>query len=171
MAIPPPIIEEIVALAAAGLSRTLIADRIGHGITRSAVSGLLARRGIKTAKAPRISKPRRSTRPPVRRVRAPVERRFRRGDESGQVAHTIRPPASLLELADDGCHWPVSGKGLATLFCNHGRAGSGHPSYCQRHAMRAIKSEAEAKAGAVEASRLRQRRDFWFGAALTPPCA
>jgi hypothetical protein len=161
MAIPQPVIEQIVALAAAGLSRAMIAEQVG--ITRNAICGLLHRRGIRAAGAPRISKPRRSSRPPKRRAPAPTPR-----CAPAEIVGVIRPAVPLTELSDDGCHWPVSwGEGRATLFCNHGRAGSGHPSYCRQHAMRAIRTEAEA----VEASRLRRIRShgFWFGIALSRP--
>ena len=47
MAIPPASQDRIVALAATGLSRALIADEVGHGITRSAVCSLLWRKGIR----------------------------------------------------------------------------------------------------------------------------
>jgi hypothetical protein len=150
MAIPQPVIEQIIALAASGLSRGMIAEQIGNGVTRNAVCGLLSRRGIRTSKTPLVAKVRRSPRPPMRGAEAPAS-------ATAEIAYIIRPPAPLLELADDGCRWPVSW-GRATLFCNHGHAGSGHPSYC-RQPMRAIRTEAEA----VEASRLRRIRSHGFG--------
>jgi hypothetical protein len=135
MAIPQPLVEQIVALAANGLSRGMIAEQVGHGVTRNAICGLLFRRGIKTSQAPLISKVRRSPRPPLRHAGAPAPR-----CAPAEIVGVIRPAARLLELADDGCHWPVSwGKGRITLFCNHGKTGSGHPSYCRQHARRAIR--------------------------------
>jgi hypothetical protein len=47
----------------------------------------------------------------------------------------------LLELADNACHWPVSGEGRATLFCGADRNGSWHASYCRHHAARSVMVE------------------------------
>jgi hypothetical protein len=48
------------------------------------------------------------------------------------------PPGAvpLIELGALACHWPVGGSGRDTLLCNAAR--SGHPSYCQQHAVRSI---------------------------------
>jgi hypothetical protein len=103
--------------------------------------------------------------PPISSA-AIASRRGPGADAYAEVVGVIRLPATLLELADDGCHWPVNDDwGLATLFCNHGKAGSGHPSYCRRHAALAIRTKTEA----VEASRLRWTRSncFSFGIAKT----
>jgi hypothetical protein len=148
MAIPQPVIEQILALAASGLSRGMIAEQVGHGVTRNAVCGLLSRRGIRTSKVPLVSKVRQSPRPPLRHAEAPAP-----APVVAEVIGVIRPPTPLLELANDGCRWPVSSDwGLATLFCNHGRA-SGHASYCRHHAMRAIRSEADSHAVARSSAR------------------
>ena len=50
--------------------------------------------------------------------------------------HTIAVP--LTELADNSCHWPVSGQASIRLFCNASRDGSSHASYCRHHAARSV---------------------------------
>jgi hypothetical protein len=44
----------------------------------------------------------------------------------------------LIELADNACHWPMSGEGRSTLFCGADRGGSSHVSYCRHHAARSV---------------------------------
>jgi hypothetical protein len=45
----------------------------------------------------------------------------------------VRPTASLLSLADDGCRWPIGDPGEADFgFC--GRARCASSSYCEGHA-------------------------------------
>jgi hypothetical protein len=139
MAVPQPIIDQVVALTEAGLSRATVADQLG--ITRNTVCGLVHRLGIAPAtEAPRIRKPpsggRRQCTAQPRRPQIQTPARV------AGIVGVIRPPATLLELADDGCHWPIRwGTGRPTLFCNCGRTGSGHPSYCRRHAARSVRPD------------------------------
>jgi hypothetical protein len=58
----------------------------------------------------------------------------------------------LVDLDDQGCHWPVQGEGAATWFCNADR--DGHPSYCRHHAARSIRIE-------TARSSLRPSLAFW----------
>jgi GcrA cell cycle regulator len=140
MAVPQPIVDQIVALTQAGLSRALVADQLG--VTRNVVCGLVHRLGIvPTAGATRIRK--KPPRPPKSTALKSGTHRWRpRPTPVAPIVGVIRPPATLLELAEDGCHWPVNdGWGSGTLFCNCGRTGSGHPSYCRRHAARSVRPD------------------------------
>jgi hypothetical protein len=133
MAVPQSTIDQIVALTEAGLSRATVADQLG--VTRGVVCGLVHRLGIvPAAESPRIRKaPGGGRRQSAAQPHAP---------RAAGIIGVIRPPATLLELADDGCHWPIRwGSGRPIVFCNCGRTGSGHPSYCKRHAKRATRPD------------------------------
>jgi hypothetical protein len=115
---PQPVIDEIIAYSRAGMPRSAIADKVG--MSRSSICGLLWRRGER----------------PVERERKPPSRPVRK-----LVVRSKPPkstPVTLLEISKRGCHWPVSGEGLATMFCNASRRNSGHVSYCKFHAMKSI---------------------------------
>src|SRR3974390_1647567 len=102
MAISPADKEQIVALAKDGCSRSVIADRIGHGVTRSVVCGLLFRLGIQTARFPGICKRRRA----FPKLLASEARKL-----PVEITRILAFGVPLLELDDDGCHWPVTGEG------------------------------------------------------------
>jgi hypothetical protein len=133
MAVPQSTVDQIVALTQAGLSRRMVADQLG--VTRGTVCGLVHRLGITpTVEAPRIRKPPGGgRRQPQTRAPAPAR--------AAGIVGVIRPPATLLDLADDGCHWPIRWGSGRILFCNCGRGGSGHPSYCRRHALRSTRPD------------------------------
>ena len=96
MAQSPAVIDQIIALASAGASRAVIADRLG--LSRSAVCGILWRRGIG---APELVE--RVKRKPRRREPAP---------DPVPVEPIAPDPASFVCWAEldvmQCCCWPVS---------------------------------------------------------------
>jgi hypothetical protein len=123
MTLPQPVVEQILALAAEGRSRGQIARELGNGVTRSAVIGVLWRR----QRDPTLtSKP--SSEPTKPRHRPPRP-----------TAEVVCLGVPLLEVGPNACRWPISGKGLATLFCGADRGTSRHPSYCPHHHGKSLK--------------------------------
>ena len=119
---PSADIETIKALLAAGLSQAQIGVKLS--MTRDAVGGLVRRMKHGGAAARALPRPKPVIIRPPKPVAAAVE----------PVPANAVP---LIELGDHGCHWPVRGEGLATLFCNDDRGG--HVSYCRRHHARSIR--------------------------------
>ena len=129
-------LDSIKALLGKGLSLSQIGTQLG--LTRSTVSGVAYRmkNGGGMAK-PRRPWQRAKPKPKPVIVRPPQPQR-----STGMCDLPIEPvPATavpLIELGDNGCHWPVGpGTGTSTLFCNAER--SGHVSYCRHHAARSVR--------------------------------
>jgi hypothetical protein len=127
-------LDNVRAMLAAGRSLSQIGKACG--MTRSAASGLVHR--MKTAKSGMAVPSRlRRVKPKPRIVRPPQQQR-----SSGMCDLPVEPiPATavtLIELGDNGCHWPVAGEGVATLFCGADRDGSWHASYCRHHQARSV---------------------------------
>jgi len=122
---PSADIETIKALLAAGLSQAQIGVQLS--MTRDAVGGLVRRMKHGGSAVRALPRPKPAIVRPPKPVAAAVE----------QVpANAVQ----LIELGDHGCHWPVCGEGLATLFCNDDRGG--HRSYCRYHALRSVAVDA-----------------------------
>jgi hypothetical protein len=123
----PAEIETVKALLIEGLlTRAEIGKQLG--LTVGAVAGMAHR-----MKAGGVVLPPTRTGP---RVRArPIRKRRKR---RARLKPPKSTPVTLLEISKRGCHWPVSGEGLATMFCNASRRNSGHVSYCKFHAMKSI---------------------------------
>ena len=123
---PQAVVDRIVDLSRSGLSRSIIASKVG--LSRSAVCGCLWRRGEKPA-VTIIRK--NSAQPPRPR---PAKRRSVSADTERPVAPPRSLAVTLLELAPHACHWPTSGEDATPhLFCGADRGDSGHPSYCHWH--------------------------------------
>ena len=131
----PATIDNLRALLAEGLSRSQIGARLG--MTCGAVKGLVFRMQRGGVVVPRSL--------PARRV--PVKAKPQpQYDHSMRSTGTCDLPVEvtanavpLIALGDHGCHWPVAGEGIGTLFCGADRGG--HASYCRHHAARSVAVE------------------------------
>ena len=144
-------IESIKALLANGLSYAAVGCQLG--MTKSAVSGLMHRLKNPPQKD-KGSRRRTMPRPPPSRRTTPTA--------SGMRDLPVETPANavpLIELGDNGCHWPVAGEGVAALFCNADRGGSSHVSYCRHHAARSVRVVDEP--GAVPVVRAKLMAAAW----------
>jgi GcrA cell cycle regulator len=144
-------VELLRKLWADGLSASMIAVELG-GITRNAVIGKVHRLGLSgRAKSPATTPPRpRKARPPAHSFRAI------RPSVRGNTALAMHPAnaydfdlepepepieniipigqrCSILELADDKCHWPIGDPGQSDFFFCGGKSVMGLP-YCGYHA-------------------------------------
>ena len=144
-------VELLRKLWADGLSASMIAVELG-GITRNAVIGKVHRLGLSgRAKSPATTPPRpRKARPPAHSFR-PIRPAVR-----GNTALAMHPAnaydfdlepepepveniipigqrCSILELADDKCHWPIGDPGQSDFFFCGGKSVMGLPD-CGYHA-------------------------------------
>ncbi len=118
---PQPLVDRIISLANAGLTRAAIASQVG--LTRSAVSGLLHRLDIFTpapAKPPKPARPRRSYTKAKSSKPLPVM--------FGKITrHRNLPSVSWADLAVHHCRWPIDND----LWCGNSKTDG---SYCAGHA-------------------------------------
>ena len=128
------VIDTIVALAGQGLTRAVIAGRVG--LSRSAVCGCLWRRRIPAVRLLR--------KPPAPRPPRPTKRPA----VSPGTDRPIEPRSTavpLVALTDHQCHWPTSADGATTyFFCGSDRGDSWHQSYCPYQALRSVNREPSA---------------------------
>jgi GcrA cell cycle regulator len=134
-------IEQLRNFVVSGLTCSQIAAEIG--VTRNAVIGKIHRLGLSPARP--AGAPARSSPPRARSPRfSPQSRLFRLID--GQAPCIAAEPApidsaqrcSLLEIAQDKCHWPI-GDPLAANFAFCGNAAIAGFSYCAGHARMAYR--------------------------------
>jgi hypothetical protein len=123
-------IDNVRALLAAGLSRSQIGDRLG--MTRSTVGGLIYR-----MKAKGVAVPRRLPRPQSVKAKPQCDHSMRSTGTRDLPVEVTADAVPLIDISPRGCHWPVAGEGIATLFCGADRGG--HRSYCRQHAMRSVR--------------------------------
>ena len=124
-------IENVKTLLVEGLTRAEVGKRMG--LSRSTICGMAFR-----LKRSGVELPSTRARVTVGNVRKP-QRAKRTGKDDGKRPRAPKSEAvPLLEIGIGRCHWPVSGEGLGTLFCNASRVGSGHRSYCKFHHLRSI---------------------------------
>jgi len=110
-----------------GCSFSIIANRMGSR-NRNEVAGFLARRGYHRAKPSIALKPK----PPVRIPRAISKLQATRNaiQQASNEFDRGRVPLPLLDLASDGCKYPLGERGNH-IFCNQ-RCVVGVP-YCKFH--------------------------------------
>jgi GcrA cell cycle regulator len=145
-------IEQLRHYVGSGLTCSQIAAEIG--VTRNAVIGKIHRLGLSPARP--AGAPARSCPPRVRHPRiSPSSRLFRLiGAQSPGIADDpAAEPApidsaqrcSLLEIAQDKCHWPIGDPHAADFaFC--GNAAIAGFSYCAGHARMAYRVPARRRA-------------------------
>lgn len=135
----PIIIETIISLAKAGLSRSAIAERMK--LTRSAVCGILHHRGIKSPTKTKASPRPRGDFTPAGKVRrtitkAKVSKPPPPPVICNNLLQTNLPGVTLDELQPHHCRWILDGG----LYCG---AAKRERSYCDQHAALAYRSPAE----------------------------
>jgi GcrA cell cycle regulator len=145
-------IEQLRSFVVTGLTCSQIAAEIG--VTRNAVIGKIHRLGLSPARP--AGAPARSCPPRVRSPRlSPSSRLFRLIDAQtrGGAADASAEPApidsaqrcSLLEIAQDKCHWPI-GDPHAEDFAFCGNEAVTGFSYCAGHARMAYRVPARRRA-------------------------
>lgn len=115
-----------------GYSAREIANRIGAGVTRSAVIGRAHRLGMSKLDQPQTKEPKAA---PVRpkRTRRFVRPRPFDDVEAPAVAHTAVQLVPLVELTSDQCRWPVGDPGTPGFgFCGEKKYSDFLP-YCLAH--------------------------------------
>jgi hypothetical protein len=129
-----------IRLAGAGLSRSQIAVRIaaetGCKISRSAVVGLLHRRGVGAVARPKpVQRSRRGNLPVAGKLPAmtfTIRSRAKSALRNADLKPPDCEPVALLSIGDDRCHWPIDdGHGLDLLMCASKTDGTS--SYCSYH--------------------------------------
>src|ERR1700731_5484542 len=141
-------IEQLRNFVVTGLTGSQIAAEIG--VTRNAVIGKIHRLGLSPARP--AGAPARSSPPRARSPRfAPQSRLFRFIDAQAPCIAVEPAPidsarrCSLLEIAQDKCHWPIGDPHAADFaFCGN-EAISGF-SYCAGHARMAYRLPARRRA-------------------------
>src|ERR1700721_3059631 len=141
-------IEQLRNFVVTGLTCSQIAAEIG--VTRNAVIGKIHRLGLSPARP--AGAPARSSPPRVRSPRfSPQSRLFRLIDAQAPCIAAEPAPidsarrCSLLEIAQDKCHWPIGDPHAADFaFCGN-EAISGF-SYCAGHARMAYRVPARRRA-------------------------
>lgn len=139
-------VEQLKKLWEAGLSASQIASELGN-MTRNAVIGKVHRLGLSgRAKSPSSGVPRqRKVRParhmmrvnrPVSRVQTALAQVFAVEAEPDPIVYDTVVPisqrASLLELNENNCHWPVGDPCNEDFFFCGGKSLSSLP-YCAHH--------------------------------------
>jgi len=141
-------IEQLRNFVVTGLTCSQIAAEIG--VTRNAVIGKIHRLGLSPARPP--GGPGRSSPPRARSPRfSPHSRLFRLIDAQAPCIAAEPAPidsaqrCSLLEIAQDKCHWPIGDPHAADFaFCGN-EAVTGF-SYCAGHARMAYRVPARRRA-------------------------
>jgi hypothetical protein len=114
------------------------------GLTSGAVAGLAHRLKARGVELP-------ARKPPTR----PIQKRRKRRIASPKPPKST--PVTLIEIGKRGCHWPISGAGINTMFCNAVRWGRpSHASYCPYHALKSVNRESQ-KQGATRSINRRSR--------------
>jgi len=142
---PDPLVDQLHTLFAA--DKTTMREMAAIlGRSRNATIAKCHRlglhRGNRNAASRRVPEPKRphEAKRPYRRADWAVPGLYARDRNKERLPPAVvvdlpveRPvnPVTLLELREDHCRWPVSGDGVATLFC--GAQADGCP-YCERHA-------------------------------------
>ena len=119
-------------LYAQGLSFSFIAAMIG-GVSRNAVIGKAHRLGIKGRGQPRLQMP--------RSIPNNTGRRYRKKPPVELPPEVLTDPVDFFNLCPHHCRWPVSGEGLAMLYC--GAQKHGQFSYCLGHCRMAWQTPAQ----------------------------
>lgn len=125
-------VEQLKEMHAAGESASKIADALGGGLTRNAVIGRIHRMGLYR---PTHHHPKGEKRIP-RKPREPLKKRINLHCLDMSCApnlpqEIVSRPLTLFDLKSHHCRWPVSGDGVATLFC--GADKHAEFPYCARH--------------------------------------
>jgi GcrA cell cycle regulator len=143
-------IEQLRHCVVSGLTCSQIAAEIG--VTRNAVIGKIHRLGLSPARP--AGAPARSCPPRVRHPRSSPPSRLLRligaqppgiADDAATAPIDSAQRCSLLEIAQDKCHWPIGDPHAADFaFC--GNAAVSGFSYCAGHARMAYRVPARRRA-------------------------
>ncbi len=143
----PGIVEQLTALVAEGLSFSIIAQRLGGGLTRNACIGKARRMGLVSVNEGGSRKGRewREPRPPT--LRAPTLKRAPLPIPTTPMPDALRIP--MLQLLSVHCRWPLWGHNEPSGDFPHCGLPSTVGPYCVHHARDAFTPQRPKKAVAA----------------------
>ncbi len=130
----PGLIEQLIAAVAEGLSFSLVARRLGHGLTRNACIGKARRMGLVCINEGGSRKGRDSREPRMPNAKMPTLRRTPLPIPTTPMPDALRVP--MLDLQYGHCRWPLwSHTGSGEPDFPHCGLPKSTGSWCSHHAV------------------------------------